>query len=119
MARCDDERRSGPVRPRPVGGPHPGRYSGAADGPRSEPRPAVDPIQWGAYPNATYSGTYYTAVVRADGTKIDSTSQNYAPHGSVGADRAKKYSGKILQISGNVTKGKDTVLVYNMQCRIL
>ena len=26
-------------------------------------------IQWGAYPNATYSGTYYTAVVRADGTK--------------------------------------------------
>lgn len=36
-------------------------------------------IQWGAYPNQSYSGTHYTAVVRADGRKIDSKSQDYAP----------------------------------------
>lgn len=27
--------------------------------------------------------------------------------------------GKILSISGHVTKGGETVLVYNMQCRIM
>lgn len=75
-------------------------------------------IQWGAYPNKSYSGTHYTAVVRADGRKIDSKSQNYAPHGSVGANRAKKYSGKILEISGQVTKGKKVALVYSMRCKI-
>ncbi len=76
-------------------------------------------LQWGAYPNATYSGTWYATNVRVDGRKIDSKSQSYAPHGSVSANTAAKYSGKILSISGNVTKGKSTVLVYNMQCRIM
>lgn len=75
-------------------------------------------IQWGAYPSGSYSGTHYTAVVRANGRKIDSKSQNYAPHGSVSAARAKKYSGKILEISGEVTKGKKVALVYTMRCKI-
>lgn len=76
-------------------------------------------IQWGTCPNATYSRTWYTVSVYANGVKIDSKNQGYAPHGSVGADRATKYSGTILKISGNVTRGKDTVLVFNMQCRIM
>ncbi|CAN7400511.1 hypothetical protein LJR045_002495 [Microbacterium sp. LjRoot45] len=76
-------------------------------------------IQWGAYPNATYSGTLYRVGVYANGVKIDSKNQTYAPHGSVSASRATKYSGKILQISGNVTRGKDVVLVFNMQCKIM
>lgn len=76
-------------------------------------------IAWGAYPNLTYSGTWYSVRVRVDGRQIDSKSQSYAPHGSVSADRALRYSGKILSISGTVTKGGETVLVFNMQCRIM
>ena len=75
-------------------------------------------IQWGAYPNATYSGTEYVADVYTGGRRYDHKSQNYAPHGSVDAGTASKYSGKILQISGNVTRKGKTVLVYNMQCTI-
>jgi len=76
-------------------------------------------ISWGAYPNATYSGTYYTASVYANGVKIDGKSQNYAPHASISAARATKYSGKLLKIAGNVTKGKDLLLHYEMVCRIM
>lgn len=76
-------------------------------------------IQWGAYPNQTYSGTWYEVTVRLDGRKIDSKSHNYAPHGSVGADRAKKNSGKILQLAGTVTRKDDVVLVFDMRCRVL
>ena len=76
-------------------------------------------LQWGAYPSATYSGTRYTLKAYANGTKIDAKNQAYPPHGSVNAAKASKYSGKILKIAGNVTKGKDTVLVFNMQCRIM
>lgn len=75
-------------------------------------------IQWGAYPNRKIVGTHYTVVVRADGRKIDSKSQNYAPHGSVNAARARKYSGKILEISGDVRKGNKVALVYSMRCKI-
>ena len=28
-------------------------------------------IQWGAYPNQTYSGAWYAVTVRLDGRKID------------------------------------------------
>lgn len=74
---------------------------------------------WGAYPNAQYSGTWYNVSVYANGTKIDGKSQNYPPHGSVSAARAKKYSGKILELSGTVTNNGDVVLVFDMQCRIM
>lgn len=39
--------------------------------------------------------------------------------GATAATPAGKNSGTLLSISGNVTKGKDVVLVYNMQCRIM
>lgn len=76
-------------------------------------------IQWGAYPSGTYSGTQYLVNVYAGGVKIDAKNQSYAPHGSVGADRAAKYTGKILQVSGTVKQSAKTVLVFNMQCRIM
>ncbi len=57
--------------------------------------------------------------MRADGAKIDGKSQNYAPHGSVGAARAAKYSGKILSVSGTVTRDKELVLEFNMRCKIM
>ena len=76
-------------------------------------------LQWGAYPNARYSGTWYQVDVYTGGRRYDSKSQSYAPHGSVDAGTAKRYSGQILAISGNVTKGKDVVLLFNMQCRIM
>lgn len=75
-------------------------------------------IHWGAYPSIQYSGTFYSVTVRANGTKIDGKAQSYAPHGSVPASKAVKYSGKILAISGTVTKGGNVVLEFNMQCRI-
>lgn len=76
-------------------------------------------IQYGAYPSATYSGTLYTLNVYVNGKRYDAKSQSYPPHGSIDATTAGKNSGKLLSISGNVTKGKDVVLVYNMQCRIM
>ena len=76
-------------------------------------------ISWGAYPSKVYSGTWYRVTVRADGAKIDGKSQNYAPHGSVGAARAAKYSGKILSVSGTVTRDKELVLEFNMRCKIM
>lgn len=57
--------------------------------------------------------------MRADGAKIDGKSQSYAPHGSVGAARAAKYSGKILSVSGTVTRDKELVLEFNMRCKIM
>lgn len=74
-------------------------------------------IQWGAYPNANFSGTRCVADIYTNGRRYDHKDQDYAPHGSVDAGTAKKYSGKILQISGNVTRKGKIVLVYNMQCR--
>jgi hypothetical protein len=76
-------------------------------------------IQYGAYPNAAYSGTWYRLDVLVNGKRYDAKSQYYPPHGSVSAAMASSNSGRILHISGNVTKGSVTVLVYNMQCRIM
>lgn len=66
-------------------------------------------LQWGAYPYSEFKGTWYNLTVYADGVKIDSKSQAYAPHGSVGEDKARKYRGKKLQISGVITRDKDEI----------
>lgn len=80
-------------------------------------------LQWGAYPSAKYSGTYYIVDVYTGSKRYDSKTQTYAPHGSVNAATASKYSGLNLQISGRVQKlgnrGYYDVLVYNMVCKIL
>ena len=81
-------------------------------------RARSEAIQWGAYPNGTYSGTRYVVDVYTGGRRYDHKDQNYAPHGSVDARTAAKYSGRVMQISGHVTKGIKQVLVFNMQCRI-
>ncbi len=76
-------------------------------------------IQWGAYPNASYSGTLYVVDVYVNGKRYDAKSQTYAPHGSVSAATAAKNSGKIMNVSGYVTYGKQVVLEFSMQCRIM
>lgn len=58
------------------------------------------------------------ADVYTDGRPNVHKDQHYAPHGSVNAATAKKYSGKVLRISGNVSRKGKTVLVFNMQCRM-
>lgn len=75
-------------------------------------------IAWGAYPAATYSGTRYQAVVTVAGIKKDTKDQAYAPHGSISAGTALKYSGKLFRVTGSVTKGKDIKLGFEMQCTI-
>lgn len=55
--------------------------------------------------------------VYADGAKIDHKNQNYEPHTSVGAARARKYSGKLLEITGTATHGRD-VLAFSAKCYI-
>ncbi|MFT4231768.1 MAG: hypothetical protein QM606_03200 [Leucobacter sp.] len=80
-------------------------------------------IQWGAYPSHTYSGVRYTVNVYTGSKRYDAKDQGYAPHGSIAAATAKKYSGQNLRISGKVFKltndGYKAVLVYNMVCKIL
>jgi hypothetical protein len=75
-------------------------------------------IAWGTYPNAKYSGTQYVVNVYANGTKIDGKRQLYAPHGSLSAARALKYSGKILKINGTVLRGDRIKLSFSLQCTI-
>lgn len=75
-------------------------------------------LQWGIYPAAGYSGTYYHVAVRMDGHKVDEKMQTYPPHGSVNANNARKYSGTVIAVSGNVAKGSKTVLVFTMECRV-
>jgi len=76
------------------------------------------PIAWGVYVNAKYKvGTYFAVKIYAGGTKIDSKSQNYEPHGSVNANRAAKYAGAMLEIKGTAEHGRDT-LFFDVACRI-
>lgn len=70
------------------------------------------------YPNAGYSGTLYDVDVYTGNRRDDHKSQSYPPHGSVTAAIAAKYSGQILKISGDVFKGTQKVLVYQLECHI-
>ncbi len=75
-------------------------------------------IAWGVYVDQKYKfGTQFVLTVYAGGTKIDSKNQGYEPHGSVNAQRATKYSGKILEITGTGKHGKDT-LFFDSMCYI-
>lgn len=74
-------------------------------------------LQWGAYPYREFTGTWYNLSVYANGVKIDSKSQSYAPHGSVGQDKAIKYRGKVLQISGKITRANDAI-TFTIGCVI-
>jgi len=75
-------------------------------------------IAWGAYPNAAYSGTNYYVKVYAGGVRVDTKNQSYAPHGSLSADRALKYSGKIFELDGTVTRNGKLILKFELKCRI-
>lgn len=75
-------------------------------------------ISWGAYPNAAYQGTNYRVRVYAGGVKVDSKNQNYAPHGSLGPAKARKYSGQKLELIGSVHRDGKLVLEFDLQCRI-
>jgi hypothetical protein len=75
-------------------------------------------IQWGAYLLPKYKvGTHFVLTVYAGGVKIDSKNQSYEPHGSINANRALKYSGKLLEISGTATHESD-VLTFSAKCMI-
>lgn len=76
------------------------------------------PIQWGVYVVPKYKiVSHFVAKVYADGVKIDGKNQDYEPHGSVSADRTRKYSGKILEITGTAVNGDDT-LSFSAKCII-
>ncbi|WP_062206459.1 hypothetical protein [Demequina salsinemoris] len=77
------------------------------------------PIQWGVYiSDARYKGALWKLSVYAGGVKIDSKSQFYEPHASIGTARTTKYSGKLLEIAGTATQGSD-VLTYDLKCWIM
>lgn len=92
---------------------------GAEGGLKVQQKGKGQAISWGIYVAGQYkSGTVWTVTVRANGTKIDSKNQSYEPHGSVNAARAKKYSGKTLEISGTAVHKKDDVLTFSGKCTI-
>ena len=62
------------------------------------------------------TGTTWKVTVYAGGVKIDSK-QAYEPHGSVGAARAAKYSGKLLEIKPQAVHDDD-VLAFDGKCTI-
>jgi hypothetical protein len=75
-------------------------------------------IAWGVYVADKYKvGTQFVVSLYAGGVKIDGKNQTYEPHGSVGAAKAAKYSGQLLEISGSGKHGKDT-LFFDMKCHI-
>ena len=76
------------------------------------------PIAWGIYVAPNYkTGTAWIVKAYAAGVKIDGKIQAYEPHGSIGADKARKYSGKLLEISGTGTRGRDQ-LFFSLKCYI-
>ena len=75
-------------------------------------------IQWGAYPGPKYRGNRYEVAVYLGGVKVDSKSQAYAPHGSVSAQRAKKYAGKTFEYQGKVKRGPKLLLEFSLQCTV-
>lgn len=74
-------------------------------------------IQWGIYTVSKFKFAKFSVSVYAGGVKIDGKSQVYEPHGSVSADKAAKYSGKDLVISGTAVAGGDKLLI-KFTCRI-
>lgn len=75
-------------------------------------------IQWGAYPGPKFRGDRYQVTVYLGGVKVDSKNQAYAPHGSVSAQRAKKYAGMTFEIQGKVKRGPKLVLGFSLQCTV-
>lgn len=73
------------------------------------------PIHWGAYPAKKYRGDVYTVTAFADGRKVGGGKpQRYPPHGSVGVDQARKYSGKTFELRGRVERKGDLVFNFNL-----
>lgn len=74
-------------------------------------------ISWGFKAKKKYRGARYKLKVYLGGRKVDDKNQEYAPHGSQNAARAKKYSGKIFEIVGTAKKDGDTIN-YEVRCYI-
>lgn len=75
-------------------------------------------IQWGAYPSPEYRGDSYRATVYLGGVKVDSKNQGYPLHGSVSAQRAKKYAGMTFELHITVMDGPALVLGLMLQATI-
>ena len=77
------------------------------------------PIHWGAYPAKKYQGDLYDVEVFLDGRSAGGGKpQPYPPHGSVGAQRAKKYSGKTFEMRGRVESGGKLVFNFTLYCTV-
>ena len=76
-----------------------------------------DSIAWGFVAEERYRGAHYKLKIYAGGRKIDGKNQNYAPHGSVRAATARKYSGKVFRILGTAEQDGDKV-DYDVKCHI-
>lgn len=60
-------------------------------------------VPWGIYGKGDFKYAHFVVKVYAGGVKVDSKDQNYEPHGSMSAARAKKYSGKEFKVTGSAT----------------
>ena len=74
-------------------------------------------IAWGVKAKKRYRDARFKLKIYAGDRKVDDKNQDYAPHGSQNAARAKKYSGKVLQIVGTAKKDGDTV-DFDVRCHI-
>lgn len=75
-------------------------------------------IQWGTYPGPKYRGDWYVVKIYMGGVRVDKKNQAYAPHGSIGAPKAKKYAGKTFELQGTVKRGPKLVLEFSLQCTV-
>jgi hypothetical protein len=74
-------------------------------------------ITWGIY-STKYKSAHYYVKVYAGGVNIDTKNQYYEPHASVNADRALKYSGKVLEFTGYAEQGGNR-LDFQVGCIIM
>jgi hypothetical protein len=75
-------------------------------------------INWGLYVSPPYKAAHFQVKVYAGGKKYDEKDQYYEPHGSLKGSVTSKHSGKIFQLVGSVTSGRD-VLNFNVSCVLL
>lgn len=74
-------------------------------------------IAWGFKAKKKYRDARYKLKVYTGDRKVDDKNQDYAPHGSQNAARAKKYSGEVLRLVGTAKKDGKT-FDYDVRCYI-